>query len=655
MDVLTNYKQRIRASSDYAYSHWTRAIENYKHYLSKLDGSATKDSDGDYPFESKMTVAASYEIIETIMPRIIGKDPEWTTTAFEPSDTPYEQTAKLTIDSQYNNPKLELLGEPIYLKLFRGVKENLITGNAVLRAFWRRETTKRVRYTASLKRAGIEDDENIVSVLAKAKELGAESEVTFKKKYTDNPFLDDFDVRQLPFFFYYGDFGMVETGRFRYHIERDYMTFEELADEAGTWGYDKTIMGEIETESKKSGYGFTPEVGKDFLFEYNSLFRAVNDKAFQTDNDKIALLCVDKMWEGDKVHVIVNQKWTPTKEGMWNPYDVRRAPFIFMQNIPIPSSYHARSDIDWVKRIEDGMTDLLNMRYDNLLQSMLNIWLVDQNFVADDDEFSPIPNSITSVRDIDRAVRQISGKDVTASAYKEFGELYSMAQKISGTGDYVKGQEGQTLAGRTYGGLRLVQEAANARFVVKSRLFEKVTLKALGYFILELSRQFINKDRIARITGDAMLEAEELNPTIKAGELKQIKGYMDIVATPNSTMVIDQQAEAMQLSSVADRLSTQKGPFQNIPDSIYDKFLLKYFKAYGMHDAVYWIKEIKAARAKAAAEQKPAPEPQPKPQLQPPVAPTSVPILQSDQISNQPNPLEQLFNSQAGASGVPIA
>ena len=111
-------------------------------------------------------------------------------------------------------------------------------------------------------------------------------------------------------------------------------------------------------------------------------------------------------------------------------------------------------------------------------------------------------------------------------------------------------EEGETIAGGTYGGMRLVQEMANARFIVKSRLFEKVTLRSLGYFILEMSKQFINKDRMRRIIGDSG-EAQE--SVLEAGKLKAIKGMFDIKVIPNSSMVIDQQAEAVKLNSLADR------------------------------------------------------------------------------------------------------
>jgi hypothetical protein len=657
--ILNIYKQRLRASKNIAEPHWSRAIDNYKHYLGRLDVGGI--SEKDYPFSSKMVLPLSYEIVEKVLPRVIGKDPEFSPIAIEPNDVPYENTARIAIDMQYNNPKLELLGEPIYLKLVKGIKECLITGNVVWRAFWRRETRKHVIYTATLKRTGHEN-EDIKKVMEAANRLkkdipDIEKEITYGKKFVESPFLDDFDIRLVPFFHFYPDVYFSEPGRMRYKIERTLMTPDELFDEAETFGYDKAVMDEIRRIVDRKEYGFTSELGKDFLVEYNDLFANVNDSVGSTDDDKIPLLIVDKMWEGgEKVHVIVNEKYVLTgDEGMPNPYDVKKDPFIFGVDVSIPHSYFGRGEVDAIKKLEDGATDIYNMRFDNLIQSMLNYWLVNKNFIAEGDEFLPIPNTITSVTDIDRAVRIISGKDVTASAYREAQELIALIDRVSGTEDYVKGGEGQTLAGRTYGGMRLVQEMANARFIVKSRLIEKMSLKALGYFILEFSRQFINKDRVARIVGETG-EKEEL--LLKAADLKTIKGFMDIKVIPNSSMVIDQQAEALKMNAIADRFLTQKGPFANIPEEVYDKFLLKYLMAYGITDAVYWVRERRKARLEAqTAEKKATKGVNNKAGAEalakmgmlgnaPEVPPLTTPVVQSDQVANIPAPLEQLVNAE---------
>jgi hypothetical protein len=667
MDNATNsklfntYKARLRASRNLSEPHWDRAIDNYKHYLGRLDVGNTKEND--YPFQSTMVVPVSYETVETVMPRIIGKDPEFTAIAMEPDDVPSEATAKMVIEHEYNNPKLDLLGEPIYLKLQRGTKEQLITGNVVYRAFWRRQTRKQMTYLASNNKTGHDDEADIKKVLEAAAQVGASSDTTYSKKLIDAPFLDDFDMKHLPFFWFFPDPTFAETGRMRYKIERDFMTFEELADEAEIFGYDKPTMDSIKEKVDRKEAGFTPDIKKDFLYEYHNMFQNMNEASFRTDDDKIPLLIVDKMWMGDRVAVYVNEKYELTGEkGMRNPYDVMVDPFIFGHDVTIPHSYFSWGEIDAIKRLEDGMTDILNMRFDNLLQAMLNFWVYNPNLIADGDEFLPIPSSLTAVTDVDRAVRMLSGKDVTPTAFKESDEIYKIIQRVTGANDYTKGMEGDSIAGRTYGGMRLVQEAANARFIVKSRLFEKLTLKALGYFMLEMSRQFINKDRVRRIEGEAGQIEEQ---KVQAGMLKAIKGMFDIKVIPNAAMVIDQQAEAMKMNAVADRFVSQKGPFANIPPEVYDKFLLDYLQAYGVTDAVYWIRLIKQAREKA---------PPPQPAQQTPPAGAGMPslggaggapgggvpgmdVMQPDQgFVPQPDPISSLLNAAAGgnANGQPL-
>lgn len=657
-NITDTYKDRLLKANNAAQPHWERAIENYKHYLSRLDvGGVSED---DYPFQSRMTIPISYEIVETVIPRMIGKDPEWTATAKEPGDVPFEPSSKIALETQYDNPKYQMMGEPIYLKLYKGVKECLITGNAVWKNSWRRETKKAVKYLANLDRAGIKDSDDIQKVMKMAEEMGIYEEVKYTKKLVEQPFLDDYDLSPVPFFLFLPDPAFDLPGKWRYEISREFMSFEELAEEANMFKYDNVKMEEVMSMVLRGSHGSSYTVTKDFMSEYNDLFNNVSKETFYTDDDKVPLLLVDKMWEPStgQVHVFINENFCMTGEtGMSNPYDVQMPPFTFAQDVPIPHSYYCRGEIDSIRKLEDGMTDIYNMRFDNLIQSMVQMYLVNPNYINEGDSFLPIPGSVTEVKDIDKAIKGFRADDVTASAYKEADDLYSLIGRTTGVNDYVKGMEGDTIAGRTYGGLRLVQEMANARFIVKSRLFENLTLKSIGYFILEMSRQFMNKDRIARTVGEFGNIDEK---KIKASDLKSIKGFMDIKVVPNSAMVVDQQVEAIRLNGVADRFVSEKGPFAGIPSEVYDKFLTRFLSAYGISDAIHWVRLIKENREKLAKEEKkaaketpanPAPTMPQMPAIPMPGMPGAIPaapnqeMFQSDQISSQPSPLASILNA----------
>lgn len=642
MSDLSTYKKRLKSSLDFCEPHWDRSIDNYKHYLGRLDvGGASLEQ---YPFNSKLTIPISYEIVETAFPRIIGKDPEFATTAISPEDVSYEGTAKTVIDMEYNNPKLDLRGEPIYVKLQRMVKELLITGNAVGRSYWRRETVKRKTYEANL--PIIQKSGPIKEIMEIAKMLGREKEVTFTGKMVDMPFLDDYDLHHVPFFMFLPDDSFWEPGKMRYKIERQFMTFEQLADESALFKYEKSMMDELSNMEGKDRSSFTPDYSKNFMYEYNELFNdPFGKKLFASDDDKVHMFIVDKVWEGDRVHVFVNEKFQLTPEnGSPNPYDIMTDPFIYASDNLIPHSYFAYGEIDAIRKLEDAATDMWNMRFDNLIQSMLNMYLVNPKMIHADDEFMPIPNTITNVKDIDKAVGIVSGRDVTQGAFQEVNQLVSLMKNMSGVDDYTKGSEGATIGGRTYGGMRLIQEVANARFVVKSRLFEKLTLKSLGYSILEFSRQFFDADRTARLTG----EQGTRDLKVEVADLKSIRGFMDIRVTPDSAMVVDQQADAMRMNAVADRLTVGKGPFANVPEEVYDMFFTKYLQAYGIHDAPLWARQRREAREKLGNPSEQT-QPEPTPQGIPsPLPPQGQPVMQSDQIAQQPNPLEMILNAGSG-------
>ncbi|MEM4270794.1 MAG: hypothetical protein QXO70_01720, partial [Candidatus Pacearchaeota archaeon] len=243
------------------------------------------------------------------------------------------------------------------------------------------------------------------------------------------------------------------------------------------------------------------------------------------------------------------------------------------------------------------------------------------------------------------ALREVKGQDVTAAVYKETDTLYQYIQRISGITDYTRGAEGITLAGRTYGGLRLAQEVANARFAIKTTLFEQVTLRSLGYMMLEMSRQFFNKDRIVRLTG-TLGEEEKGFYNIEVSKLKAIKGYMDIQVIPSSTRAIDETAEAMKLNGLLDRMASGRPPFDRMTPNLYSRFLLKYLPLFGFHDAIYWVREMNKMVKEAEKETKK--EEQVQPQNATPLPIGMGEMMTGAGVQSQPNPLEQILANQGG-------
>jgi hypothetical protein len=639
MSSITDiYKKRIKKSQDFCYPFWEEAIDNYNHYWGKLKVQKDNNEETEkiYPFASKVTTGISFDVIETMMPRIIGRSPEFITAAIEPDDIPAEAVAKMVIESQYDNPKLAILGEPIYLKLQKMVKEALITGTAIGRGYWRREYIDRPSYKAVVEKTGKEGEiEDIEKYLD---EVGMDkSSMKFKKQMKRYKFIDDFDLKHIPFFFFFPDPFYWETGKMRFKIERDFYTEEQLKNEAEIFGYDRQQV----KEALSLKGGFTPDISKNWLFTYQDFFGSLSSDVFNDDDERIRMFIVDKMWENGKVFVFVNESVCLTPEGIPSPYDSLKDPFIFSYNITQPHSLFGKSEISAFKKVEDNINDLLNMRNDNLFSSMRSFYLVNPEMFDDDpDSFVPYPNSVYKVRDIMSALREVKGQDVTAAVYKETSELYNYIQRVSGITDYVKGAEGMELAGRTYGGLRLAQEVANVRFLIKSTLFEEVTLRALGYMILEMSRQYINSDRVVRLVGEKSLLYDSEFYKIEASQLKKIKGFMDIKVIPSSTRAVDEQAEAMKLNGLADRIGIGRPPFDRITPELQERFLLKYLPLFGFRDASYWIRKMRESVASGINKEQSQNQP-PKPTEE---------IMTSSGIQTQPSPLAQLIENQAGVN-----
>lgn len=645
MKVLDTYTKRLQRSFEFCESYWEKAIDNYNHYFGKLSYPKSKNNTEEenvsklYPFASRVTTGISFDIVETILPRIIGRDPEFITAAFEPEDIPAEGVARMVIESQYDNPKLALLGEPIYLKLQKMVKEALIAGTAVGRGYWRKENVKRPKYNVEIEKTG--KSGSVEEMYDYAKEYSSK-DLKFIKEEQNYKFLDDFDLKHLPFFFFFPDPMFTEAGRMRYKIERDFYTANELISEAERFGYDPQAVKEALSEEKKA---FTPIISKDWLYYYNQLFGSLSNDIFNDDDDKLRVIVIDKMWENGMVWVYANERHCLTPQGMKSPYDTLRDPFIFTHNVTQPHSFFSRSEVDAIKKLEDNINDLINMRNDNLFNAMSSFYLINPVLFEEGGEnFLPYPNSVYKVKDIMAALREVKGQDVTAAVYRETAELYGYIQRISGVNDYVKGAEGISLAGRTYGGLRLAQEVANVRFLVKSTLFEQITLRALGYMILEMSRQFINEDRVVRIIGEKSLLYDSDFYKISALELKKIKGFMDIKIIPSSTRAIDEQAEVMKLNGLVDRVGSGRPPFDRITPELHERLLLKYLPLFGFKDASYWIRKMRESVNQGTNSVNQGMNKE-KPKTNLPV--NKEEVMTTNGIQNQPAGLEQLLANQA--------
>src|SRR3972149_11850343 len=106
--ALGTFDKRITLSRDYTSVYFDRFIENYKHYL----GHLIVPSGTNYPLSSQMTVPISYSIVETILPRMMGKDPEFMASARNPEDRDLEKIYKPLVHYWWTNPALYQLGDP---------------------------------------------------------------------------------------------------------------------------------------------------------------------------------------------------------------------------------------------------------------------------------------------------------------------------------------------------------------------------------------------------------------------------------------------------------------------------------------------------------------------------------------------------------------
>ena len=362
--------------------------------------------------------------------------------------------------------------------------------------------------------------------------------------------------------------------------------------------------------------------------DFKDLFGKEDYTFEDTTNPKVERLM---MWEDNRFAVVIGRKIC-LRDGE-NPFDFKRKPIFAVKDIPIPGEFYAWGEIDPIKKLEDGMTDIMNMRFDNIARALMKMWMVNPDLVIDEEEFVPMPDGLVHVRDINNAAREMPVSDVTSSAYAEAREIYSIIQGTSGVTDYAKGVEGRTLVGRTVGGLRLLQEAANARFALKMRLFEHLALKTVGNAFLELDKQFISKERVLRITGEYGDKVIKVSPE----KLRTNVGYLDLDVVTNSSEAVDKQFEILKWNAIVDRVG--KPPFDMLPRDIMDKIAVKYWEAYGIKEAPIWMRLMKVERKKMEKEMKKIVE-EKKREIEEKQKPIAAPMVAGGQVTETPVDIE---------------
>lgn len=549
-------KKRADLSREYCQPYFDRFIDNYEHYfLRTIDKEIEANSDA-YPFYSQIMLPMTYQIVETILPRMFGQMFSFTLETEAENDRHDEFAFENLVRYQINHPYL--VDDPFMARLITAMKEEFITGNAWYRVPWITQKEKVQMWMPYSPELGIAPNQDMDSILEACAEFGIDPRwmlVDTEKKVFDSPMFQHRSIFQvLP------DPKKKRVSDLGYIIDEEMMTMDELMTMIDSSPRQFQNIEQLKALYEAKDQAERSNQSQDYMTMLAEIFGSSD---FSTRDETQHQFKVSTMVERDKLCVVVNEKLT-IREGS-NPNGDGKLGYGLMKDIPVPHELYAWGEPDPIKRLEDGMSDQWNMRNDDVFYDLMRMWQVDPSALVEGVEFVPEPGAIIKMKPnaSANAIKPLEKTPTAASAYREYTEWESVIQGTSGVTDYATGASEPGM-NPTLGGVEKLQSAANNRFALKLNLFEQLALTGIGTMYVQRNIRFFDEPVPVKTRQGKMLVTPE--------SIRRLRGDIRFKVTSGSTEVQNLDKEWARWKTVADMAGDPQNPiFANLVPESYDR------------------------------------------------------------------------------------
>lgn len=545
-EVAALAKKRYDLSKEYCKPYFDRFLDNYKHYFLRIIDEALEKDPDSYPFYSTLTVPISYQVVETIIPRMFSRLPSFTITTEEENDESAEMQLKELIKYQLQHP--HLVDDPIYSRMITFLKELFITGNAWGEVPWVFEEEEVLEHQPYSIQMGTEPSWENLKLL---KEYNVEPDwklVKTKKVVIDAPV---FMHRSI--FHVFPDPKRKRVSDLGWIIVEDFLPKDEIMK---LINMNPNKYQNVDKLNVLKAWGDQPtKADMNYDDEVASIFGGSD---FTSRENGEPLFKVWYMKEKYKFAIVINEKVT-VRTGD-NPNGDGKIGMFLCKDIPVPGQLFAWGEIDPIKKIEDAMSDQTNMRNDRVFKDLLDMWKLDPTALVDGEEFIPEPGAIVQMNDL-TGLAAIEGKTPNATAYREYQEWDKILQDTTGMNDYVTGTNDPSNTD-TAEGIGLMQQAASARFQMKLALFEQIGLKAMGTMYVQRNRMFFDTKQTIKTDDGPMV--------VDPNAIRMIRGNVNFIADTGSTEAANTEKELRKWKMIIDFIAEGKPPFNNLSQESID-------------------------------------------------------------------------------------
>lgn len=527
-------QKRYKLSQDYTRPYFDRFIDNYKHYFIRTIDEAIESDEDSYPFYSNLMLPITYQVVETILPRMFSRMFNFNIKTEQDNDAEDETAMRELIKYQMNHPYL--IDDPIFARMVSALKEEFITGNAWGEVPWYLKDVEVEEWQPYSQMLGITDPS--WDHLERIAYYGLEPDwklVKVQRRVIDAPVYQHRNI-----FHVFPDPKKKRVSDLEYVIVEDFMTMDEIKDMVNV---APSQYKNIDTLKRmKAEKDYASEETTNYDQEMEEIFGGSDYKTKDNDNGQY------KVWfvkEPESYGIIINEKLTIRQTS--NPNGDGKLGMFLMKDIPVPHQLYAWGEPDPIKKIEDAMSDQSNMRSDNVFYDLMRIWKLDPGALVEGEVFTPEPGAIVQMNDLN-GLAPVETGSTKATAYREYTEWDNIVQAVSGVTDYATGQV-QPGMNDTKGGVEMLQAAANARFALKLQLFESLGVKAMGTMYVQRNMRFFDQAQ--------WVDKKLITPT----KIRRLRGNIHFMVDSGSSESVSRATELKKWDTII--AAQGKVPFEN--------------------------------------------------------------------------------------------
>jgi hypothetical protein len=546
---LQKYMNRIEAAEKFRQGYeelWKRCYKRWRNHVDKIydaQGKEVKD-------RSNISIPYTFVQVETILPRLVeslfAARPYVSVKGREPADEDNAKNMETLLDWQ-TSERMDL--KDIFAS---GLKGLCIYGTGVAYEGWRYEEREVIR---KQQMPVMVPDELTGEEVPLIDENTGEEITELQPVKMNMVEHDDPEVKFLDLFLFYVDPNAadIEDARYCGHVE--FLTKEELI-EREELGY-KFDWEQINNEDKQNEA------------RNNRLSSVGLPSAERNINNEDGLYEVHHYWEDDKNVVIINRSYIALEKE--NPFWHMKKPYVKDVYTEVPGEFYGMGVVEIVENLQDELNTERNMRIDYRSFALRRMFKVRRGAQINKSQLKWRQGGIVEVDNMDDIEDFKIDTGVGASFNQE--ETIKMDFKdATGAHDVLMGTANSSETATT---TMTKDNNASIRFKHIISSIEKRLLAGVAKFMIQLNQQFIDSEKILRVTGEGGDEWKNITPEEIQGEFDLIPMGTSVEPQANKEAFKQRMIELYSILSKDPLLAGNPIKQRNLLKKVLDAFDIK--------------------------------------------------------------------------------